>query len=126
MNELQIVSLILYCIILVSLFANLGQLYVESKKLRAQGKTPLVFKNVVTILVATLGEVVAVALSMYIISSIGVKPTAIYIAIIFILVYNLKNIAAYLSAWGTWSLFVSVERNKMKKEIKEDMEKEGV
>lgn len=109
----------LYSIIGISLITNTIRVFLESKALKKQGKTPLTGKSLTTVFVAAVAESVAVVLFTFLISA-HFEPSTLSVIIVFTAIYIIKDGFAYLSAWGLWSLFVSIDKKKMEKEIEED------
>lgn len=118
---IDVLGNILLVIVLLTLVVNLFNIFKESKQLKAQGKTPLVRNNVVIVFVAALAEYVVITLLIAAVFDwCHVKPTTMTIVITFTAGYILRNVGAYLAAWGTLSIFMIFEKRKMKKEIAEE------
>lgn len=118
---LETVKMSLYFIILLSLVLNINQVFTESKALKEQGKTPLVGKNLTTVILAAVAELVLVAGVVFLIEPVF-TPTGWQVGLLFASLYLLKDVAAYLTGWGTWAVYVNLEKRKMKKQIEEDQE----
>jgi polyferredoxin len=123
MNVLTVIATTLYTVVGFTYATNLFQLSVESKKLKADGKTPLTKRNFVTISLAAIAEVVFVLLSMLVISLINVPHNIAFVVIVFLALFAGRNVAAYLAAWGAWSIFVKIDTKKMKKQLEEEKER---
>lgn len=124
MTEFNVLATALYSMVFITLFLNIVQVLTESSQLKEEGKTPLIGKNITTVVVAALAEVIAVFVFLYVAAILIPNPNVWGIAAVFIAVYSLRNGAAYLAAWGTWTIFVNIEKRKMEKEVKEDMKEE--
>jgi hypothetical protein len=122
MSALAVLTVSLYTVVFISLATNLYQVLMESKKLKEDGKTPLVGKNLTTVGVAGLAEVLAVTLLVYITSLITADLEIIGVIVVFLSGYLFRNVAAYLAAWGIWTIFVTIDKKKMKEKIDNDQE----
>ncbi|AIW03261.1 hypothetical protein CPT_Mater104 [Bacillus phage Mater] len=118
---IQVVAAALLVVILYTLALNLFGLFRESKQLKAAGKTPLVYKNITTVLIAAIGEIAVVALLFLVLfSGFHLQDNKTNAIAAFTAGYIVRYAGAYLSAWGTWAFFLALEKRKMKKEINED------
>lgn len=122
MDVLITLAVTLYSVVIVTFVANMIQLVKETKRLREEGKTPLVGRNITTVVVAAWGEVLTVVILIYLTSLFTTEPNFIVAALVFILAYLLRNVAAYFMGWAVWAIFVKIERKKMKDEIEDDQQ----
>jgi hypothetical protein len=122
MNVYEILSTVLYGVVVVTFITNILQLLKESKQLKEAGKTPLMGRNLTVITLAALGEVVVIFLIMLLFASLSLPVNVGLVFAIFILAYLLRNVGAYLVAWGLWSLFVKIDQRKLKKELEQERE----
>lgn len=122
LSELKVLYLVVFSIIVVNYIINLIQVYKESHKLKEAGKTPLIGRNLTTVSTAFLGEIGIVALTLYILGLTNVTKLVIGVVFSFLLLQAVRNVSAYLIAWGTWSLFLKYDQHKMKKQIEKDKE----
>jgi hypothetical protein len=104
----------------VTFFTNLFQLRKETKQLKAAGKTPLHGRNLSVIVTAAVAEVLVCWLLVNLYISVDLKQTGIVVFIEFILAYLLRNVGAYLVAWGLWSIFIRIDKKKLLKEIEKE------
>lgn len=120
MEDLTIIALLMYTIVTIGFIMNMFQMYTESRKLKADGKTPLMKRNMLTIAVATVAELLMVFLSVMLAAYIGFTATVVTVVTLFVSIYLLRNAAAYLAAWGLWTLFIRKDKKKMEKQIEEE------
>lgn len=120
MEDLTIIALLLYTIVTIGFIMNLVQMYTESRKLKAEGKTPLMKRNMLTIGVATAAELLMVFGAIWLASYIGFTTTVVTVVTLFVAIYLLRNGAAYLAAWGLWTLFIRKDKKQMEKKIEEE------
>ena len=123
MNPYIMLEVILAGVIMVTLIMNLVQVFKETKKLKEEGKTPLTVRNFAVVTVAAIAEALVVYLLTLLFAAMDVKTTYAGIFAMFVMMYLLRNVGAYLSAWGLWALFLQIDKRKAVKEIKEDKEK---
>lgn len=121
MSVLMAVAITLYTVIAISFGMNIGQVFKESRELKARGKTPLVGKNLATVTIAMVAEVLTIFL-VTLIAEPFFSPTVTYVVLSFSVAYFLKTVAAYLTAWGIWALFINLEKRKMQKQVEKDQE----
>ena len=112
-------SITLYAVVAMTFIINLKTVFAESKQLKAEGKTPLTARNITTLVLAALGETLFVYLTL-LISFKFMPVTHLTTGIVFVIGYIVRNVGAYLAAWGTWEVFVRLDKRKMKKQISED------
>ena len=115
--------ILLYVIVVVTLIQNIIQLFTESKRLKAEGKTPLVKRNLIVVGMAAIAEALVITLAWWLWGQLGWAENTWNTYFVWIAAYLLKNVGAYLMAWGLWSIFVARDRKKLMKQIKEDQEK---
>lgn len=116
MSELHVLSVTLYVIVFITLLTNISQVLRETKVLKQQGRTPLVGKNFTTVGIAALAEAFMIwAVTGLAAITIG-ADNLFKVVIVFLATYLMRNVGAYLAAWGTWTLFVKLEKRKMIKE----------
>lgn len=120
MNAYTIISTALYGVVVFTFITNLVQLFKETKQLKEAGKTPLVKRNITVITCAALGEAAVIFLLMWLNESLAIKVNIASVFSMFLIPYMLRNVGAYLVAWGLWSVFVSFDSRKMKKELEKD------
>jgi hypothetical protein len=114
----------LYLIVLFTLIDNLFRLVRDTKALKSDGKNPLTVRNTVVIFAAAVGEAVVIFLLMALYYSIGPATDALLWQVpVFIVAFYLRNVGAYLAAWGLWKVFLTFDTRKAKKQI--DNEKEA-
>jgi hypothetical protein len=120
---LETLKVTLYAVVVLTLVMNIITLLKESRELKANGKTPLTFRNMTTVFIAAAGEALFVfALIGLVFGLIGLEVTLFNTGWVFVLGYIGRNAAAYLVAWLTWEVFVRVDKRKMKQKIEEDQE----
>ncbi|AMQ66654.1 hypothetical protein BH753_gp172 [Bacillus phage Shbh1] len=122
MSTLAVLALTLYSVVGITLVLNMVQLIKEVKNIKKQGKTPLVKQNILTVIVAALGEVLAVYLCLLVTETILATFTTGTVIAVFAITYFVRSVFAYLSAWGLWSIFLKWEKHKKKNEIEKDIE----
>lgn len=122
MEILSVIAVTLYAVVAVTFITNLLQVFAESKKLRAEGKTPLTGKNLTTVTLAAVAEAILATLVIILASALDMTINVFTVAMTFLIGYLFRNVAAYLAAWGMWSLFVKIDTRKAKKEVKKDQE----
>lgn len=120
MDGLMIIATLLYTIIGISLLLNLLQMFLESKKLKEEGKTPLMGRNIFTVLLAAAAEVLAVMLVIYLHEALEIPMTVVMVISTFSIAYVLRNGAAYLVAWGLWAFLLQGDKKKLRKATEED------
>lgn len=120
MEGLTIIALLLYTIAAIGFVMNLIQMYTESRKLKEEGKTPLMTRNAITIGVATAAELCTIFLAVALAHYFGFTPTVLTVITLFVAIYLLRNGAAYLAAWGLWTIFIRKDKKKMEKQIEEE------
>jgi hypothetical protein len=114
----------LYLIVLFTLIDNLLRLVRDTRALKSDGKSPLTVRNTVVILAAAVGEAAVIFLLMVLYYSIGPATDELLWQIpVFIVAFYLRNVGAYLAAWGLWKVFLTFDTRKAKKQI--DNEKEA-
>jgi|SRR5699024_1236563 len=122
LSELKVLCLVMFSIIVVSYISNLIQVYKETIKLKETGKTPLVGRNLTTVTTAFLGEVGIVTLSLYLLGLTNLTKLVVGVIVSYLALQALRNVSAYLIAWGTWSIFLKYDQHNMKKQIEKDKE----
>lgn len=122
MNELTVVATTLFTLVAISFVVNLYQLFSESRKLKAAGKTPLTTRNVITVTLAAAAEALTVWLFIWIAGILDIEPTIPFVAALFLLIYIVRNGAAYAAAWALWSIFVKKDSRSLRKKIAKDGE----
>jgi divalent metal cation (Fe/Co/Zn/Cd) transporter len=111
----------LYAVVVLTLILNLMNVFKETRELKAQGKTPLTFRNITTVLVAAAGEALVVfGLIALFFKGFNISVTQFSMGVTFVVVYIARNAGAYLFAWLTWEIFVRIDRRKLKQQIEED------
>ncbi|QIW88746.1 hypothetical protein P59_149 [Bacillus phage P59] len=120
---LETLKITLYCVVVLTLIMNLVTVFKETKELKAQGKTPLTFRNIVTLFAAAAGEALVIfGLLALLFSGFDIAVTQFSMGVAFVVTYIARNVGAYLFAWLTWEIFVRIDRRKLKKQIGEDQE----
>ena len=125
MNSLVVITTILYVLVVGEFLFNLFSVFSQARKLKAEGKTPLMSKNLLVVAVVAMVEGLMVWFCTYLVNLLHLNQTTIdYVVVVFIILYLVKQSVAYLTAWGVWAVFVSIESKRMKNKI--DEEREGV
>jgi uncharacterized membrane protein len=106
--------------VLVTLVTNLLQLEKETRQLKAAGKTPLHGRNIVVICLAAVAEVLVCYLLVQLYMLVDLKQTGVVVLIEFVLAYLLRNVGAYLVAWGLWAIFIRIDKKKLLKQIEQE------
>jgi hypothetical protein len=121
MNTFSTLFAALLAVVMVTLVTNLVQLYKETKQLKAAGKTPLHGRNSVVIMTAALAEVLVIYLTLRFCSFIQPEEMSMAgVFTVFVLTYLLRNVGAYLAAWGLWSIFIRIDKKKLLKQIAQE------
>lgn len=107
-------------VILITLALNMFQVYTESNKLKAEGKTPLYARNLITISVAALAEAVVVVLVCLVARALDTPQTVTMYGVVFTIGFITRNVGAYLTAWTAWSVFIGIDKRKLKKQLQQD------
>jgi hypothetical protein len=120
----------LYTIVGFTLLNNIAEVFIESKRLEKQGKTPLTLKSIATVIVASISELIFVFLILLVerlVITDKLLGTNVYVAsLAFIIPFLLRNLGSYLTAWGMWSIFVRLDKKKAIQKIKADQQAEKV
>jgi hypothetical protein len=120
---LETLKITLYCVVALTLILNLMTIFKETRELKAQGKTPLTFRNIVTLFVAAAGEALVIyGLIALLFSGFDIEVSQFSMGVTFVVAYIARNAGAYLFAWLTWEIFVRIDRRKLKQQIEEDQE----
>jgi divalent metal cation (Fe/Co/Zn/Cd) transporter len=120
---LETLKITLYCVVALTLILNLMTVFKETRELKAQGKTPLTFRNIVTLFLAAAGEALVIfGLLALLFSGFDIAVTQFSMGVTFVIAYIARNVGAYLFAWLTWEVFVRIDRRKLKNQIEEDQE----
>lgn len=120
MSVYTVLVAVLYATVVITLVSNLFQLFVETKQLKAAGKTPLVSRNLTTVILAAVAEAVVISLVIWLYKLLQLDTTVFYVVIMYILAYTLRNVGAYLAAWGLWSIFIRIDKKKLLKQIEKE------
>lgn len=121
MSVLTVIATILYVIVALTSIGNFIRLFVEGKQLKAQGKTPLIGRTSLTIILVAIAEVVAILVIMGVLARIGIPGSLISVIIVFVFTYYARQIIAYLVTWGLWSLLVRKDKKKAMEKIQQEM-----
>jgi len=122
-NIIYSIGVILLILVLVTWITNLFQVFAESRRYKAAGKTPLIGKNVVTVTAAAIAEFLIVWLFIWGYLHFGLNPDdPVKVAILFLFPFFIRNAGAYLAAWAVWAAFLHFEKKKKINEIKKDQE----
>jgi hypothetical protein len=123
MNAITIVAVTLYAVVGITLGMNILQVFKESKQLKADGKTPLMGRNLTVVACAAVGEALVVLFLIWLFSKLLPGAATVWsVLVMFVFPFLLRNVGAYLVAWGLWSLFVTIDKKKMKEQIEKDKE----
>ncbi|QDP42916.1 putative membrane bound protein [Bacillus phage vB_BmeM-Goe8] len=118
---LTVVLVSLAFVILCTFLASLGNSLSTSSQLKAAGKKPLYGQNITTVAVAALGEVLVVGLVFYLIfGAFHVSQNVSTISVAFMFGYLLRNVGRYYGTIITWSVFLSIGKRKMRKQLEEE------
>lgn len=120
MSILTVIAAIIFTMIVLAVIGNFIQLFAKSKKLKAQNQTPLVGQSVVVILVVAVAEAIIVALLLKVAAILGVAVGVIGVILLFLFLFYIRLIVAYLTTWGVWSLFVKRSKKKELNKVKQD------
>lgn len=123
MSVYTVIALAALGVIIYDFLTNLVRLYGESKKLKAAGKTPLTGRNTVVVLLAFAIEIVVVFLVTLLFAKMKISASYLHVFLMFIATYLIKNIGAYMTAWGMWATFVKVDQKAAIKKVKEEKKK---
>lgn len=118
-------STILYTLVFLALIINIGHAITRIKEIRIKGETPLVGRTFATILITAIVETIVVTGVLVIFSLITLYPSNILIAVIFLISYGLKNLFAYLSAWGLWHIFRKLGEKETTGTIRDSIDNAG-
>jgi hypothetical protein len=123
LSTVTVIGAILYTIIGLTTITNFIRLFVESKKLKEQKKTPLIGRTTLTILLACIAEVVVIFLLLQV---VGVLLGSIGgLVLTFAILFYIRTIVAYLVTWGLWSFFVTRAKKKELEKINQDKKTEA-
>ena len=123
MTALFVIATILFTTVALTVIGNFIRLFVESKKLKGQGKTPLIGRTSLTIILAAIAEVIVLFLLLKVVAILGVS-NVFSVVLTFVVLYYGRQIAAYLATWSVWSLFVRSAKQKEINKIKQDVQQE--
>jgi len=122
MNEVYMLSVILYTVVFMAFIANLQFFNRESNKLVQEGKTPLPFHNILVILVATLAQLITVRLLVLLLESLHTDLTVWWvISSIFAFSFYVIHIVAYLVTWGIWGTYFFIEKRKTENKDEDEL-----
>lgn len=121
MTAYEIVLVSLYVIVAVTFVTNNIQLYKESARLKEMGQTPLTGRNLSVVIVAFVAEMLVVAGTMWCFQALGTPVNPWTVACMFLVGYLVRNVGAYASAWALWTLFVRIDKGKMKHELEKEV-----
>lgn len=124
MTELQVIAIALYSLVGIGLLTNIVQLLLEAKELSQDGKTPLVGKNAVALVIASIGEALTIMLIIFLAGLLIPVPGIITVIVVFLLGFMLRNVVTYLIMWGVWALFNNLGKKEMTEDVRQDMEEE--
>lgn len=119
------VTTILYTLIILAFVINIGHAIMRIKEIKVKGETPLVGRTFATILITALVEVITVTGVLLLFSLITDHPGIILIAVMFLISYGLKNLFAYLSAWGLWHVFRKLGEKETTGTIRDSIDNAG-
>lgn len=120
MSTLAVIATVLYTMVVLTLIGNFIRLFVDSRKLKAEGKTPLVGQTATIIVVAAVAEAIVLFLLLKVFISVS---GLVGVIITFVILYYIRQITAYLSTWGAWSLFVRQAKKKEIEKIQQEVNK---
>lgn len=124
MSSLAVIATILYTLIIGEFVVNIFQVIRQAKKLKESGKTPLTKNNLFTVTAVSIVEGLIVGLCTYLVGLLHFNQASIdYVVVVFLIIYLIKFTVAYVTAWGVWTVFVTIEGNQMKKKIDEGRER---
>lgn len=111
----------LYIIITIVFLHNLWNLFKEASKLRKNGKTPLVVQNVITTIMAAIGEGLVVWGIYTLYEHYNVLESG-YTAslVVFTLAFLLRVIGSRVMILLTWSIYIKAGKKKALKDIEEE------
>ncbi|QFP93298.1 UNVERIFIED_ORG: hypothetical protein Xoosp15_33 [Xanthomonas phage Xoo-sp15] len=121
MNAYDIVLVTLYMIVAVTFVTNNIQLYKESARLKEMGQTPLTGRNLSVVIVAFIAEMLVVAGTMWCFQALETPVNYWTVSCMFLVGYLLRNVGAYASAWALWTIFVRIDKGKMKHEVEKEV-----
>ncbi|AHN66625.1 hypothetical protein Bcp1_150 [Bacillus phage Bcp1] len=121
MTAYDIVLVTLYMVVVVTFVTNNIQLYKESARLKEMGQTPLTGRNLSVVIVAFISEMLTVAGIMWCFQALDTPVNPWTVACMFIVGYLIRNIGAYVSAWVLWTIFVRIDKGKMKHEVEKEI-----
>lgn len=123
MTALAVVATIIFTMIVLSVIGNFIQLFTKSKQLKAQNQTPLIGQSVVVIVAVAIAEVIVSALLLKLAAILGVLGLGIVgVIILFLILFYVKLIVAYLVTWGIWSLYVKRSKKQELNKLKQDQQ----
>lgn len=121
-----VLEVLMLGIVCCTLVTNTLTAIKEGAELKRQGKTPLTGRNLTTVIVAAVAEYIFVLFIGFLVAAIITEPLGMVLGLVtFLAMYVGRNGAAYLSAWGLWSLFVRLDKRKMEKQVQKDKSQEG-
>src|SRR5699024_3684043 len=122
LSELKVLCVVMCSTIVVSYISNLIEVYKETSTSKYTGKCPLVGRHLINVSIALLGEVGIVTLSLYLLGLTNLTKLVVGVIVSYLALQALRNVSAYLIAWGTWSIFLKYDQHNMKKQIEKDKE----
>ena len=122
MELMTLLAITMYCVVAATLAINLLQVARETKLLKQKGQTPLTARNITTVVLAAVAEAMTVFLLVLLYTALNTPFNTWTAPGMFLSMYVMRQPAAYLVAWGLWSVFVRVDARKMKKDIEKDKE----
>ncbi|AFQ96465.1 putative membrane protein [Bacillus phage vB_BceM_Bc431v3] len=121
MTAYDIVLVTLYMVVAVTFVTNNIQLYKESARLKEMGQTPLTGRNLSVVIVAFVAEMLTVAGIMWCFQALDTPVNSWTVSCMFIVGYLLRNVGSYSSAWLLWTVFVRIDKGKMKHEVEKEV-----
>ncbi|AGY48572.1 hypothetical protein Spock_172 [Bacillus phage Spock] len=111
--------------IVIKYTENILGLIQEVKAIKAKGETPLTGQTVGCIAVGFAVELGTSTLLVMLLNDRWDLPANLWALVLFIGIYVIRNIAAYLVVWGYWSVIVKLGTKKVKQELLEEIGEEG-
>uniref|UniRef100_A0AAU8EGH5 Holin n=1 Tax=Bacillus phage Jabberwock TaxID=3163548 RepID=A0AAU8EGH5_9CAUD len=110
--------------IIIKYTENLLGLIQEVKAIKAKGETPLTFQTASCIALGFAVELGTSTLLVMLLNDRWKLPANLWAVGLFIGIYAIRNLAAYLVVWGYWAVIVKMGTKKVKQELLEEIGEE--
>lgn len=116
MNMSTVVHVVMVAFISVTFLENLIRVIRESSTVKKEGKTPLLWQNITTVATMTGSQLLMTWVIVMLFSLTPLIDSYLLAGLMFVIMYYMSNIVAYISGYGLWTVFTKIEQRKMKAE----------